>query len=443
MRFDLVTIFPEYFDVLNLSLVGKAQDTGKLSIRVHDLRQWAQGRHLSVDDTPTGGGPGMVMRPDVWGRALDSLLEAGPGETVLAIPTPAGTPLNQRMLEELSAASRVIVLCGRYEGIDSRVAQHYREQPGVKVLEFSLGDYVLNGGEVAALALVEGVGRLVEGVVGNPESVTQESHSDAGLLEGPVYTLPRTWQGRSAPDVLLSGDHARIERFRRDQALRKTVTVRPDMILDLLASGRHFDSRDREVLAGEGFLATVPPATTSFRLISSSEKDLCAVSGLATRTFPLACPVGTPQEEIDAFTGENLTPEALLTEMTEHGARIGVAEVQGEAIAYTLLLPAHPEGALGEGRRLDDCAYVSKCYADASWQGSGVAGALMEWALADAVQAWGSTWSALGTNRGNKRAARFYRRHGYKKDGTRTFEVGGRKHQDDVFVRDLTRIPPD
>ncbi len=442
MRFDLVTIFPEYFDVLNLSLVGKAQDSGKLTIGVHDLRQWAEGRHLSVDDTPTGGGPGMVMRPDVWGRAIDSVLEQGPTETVLAIPTPAGKPLDQRMLAELSRVPRVVVLCGRYEGIDSRVARHYLERPGVKVVEFSLGDYVLNGGEVAALALVEGVGRLIEGVVGNPDSVVQESHSDSGLLEGPVYTSPRTWQGLAVPDVLLSGDHAKIERWRRDQSLRRTANVRPDMISDLLASGRRLDSRDREVLAGEGVLVATPPVSVDFRLVAPNKKDLSAVSDLATRTFPLACPVGTPQREIDAFTGENLTQEALLTEMVEHGARIGVAEVEGEPVAYTLVLPAHPEGALGEGRVLKNCAYVSKCYADAAWQGSGVAGALLEWALADAVRAWGSAWSALGTNRGNKRAARFYRRHGYQKDGTRIFEVGGREHADDVFVRDLTRFPP-
>ncbi len=441
MQFDLITIFPQYFDVLQLSLVGKAQETGKIHAQVHNLRQWAEGRHQSVDDSPAGGGPGMVMRPDVWGRAVDSVLGGEPANTVLAIPTPAGKPLNQRMLEELSKAERIVVLCGRYEGIDSRIAAHYAAQEGVEVLEYSLGDYVLNGGEIAALALVEGVARLVEGVVGNPESVVEESHSEAGLLEGDVYTSPRTWRSLGTPPVLVSGDHARIQRWRRDSALRRTLRTRPDMIAALLSEEGALNSRDREVLAGEGLLPTNPPVPVAFRPVEQDEEDLQLVSRLATRTFPLACPPGTSGEEIDAFTSENLTAQALRAEMGK-GARLGVAEVGGEAIAYTLLLPEHPEGALGEGRTLEDCAYVSKCYADANWQGSGVAGALLEWSLEDAVQAWGSKWSALGTNKGNRRAARFYRRHGYSKDGSRTFEVGGRQHADDVFVRDLTRDPP-
>ena len=214
MRFDVISTFPEFFSVLDLSLVGKARDAGVLDIEVHNLRNWATGKHLSVDDSPSGGGAGMVMRADVWGHAIDDVISEG---AVLAIPTPSGAPLTQRDLERLSTAKQIVIACGRYEGIDARVAEHYRTS-SVEVFEYSLGDYVLNGGEVAAIALVEGVSRLVEGVIGNPESLAEESHSAEGLLEYPVYTLPRSWRGLETPAVLFSGDHSRIRRWRRDQA---------------------------------------------------------------------------------------------------------------------------------------------------------------------------------------------------------------------------------
>ena len=179
MRFDIVSVFPEFFAVLDLSLIGKARERGILDIAVHDLRDWTDDPHRSVDDTPFGGGAGMVMRPDVWGAALDDTLG---DDGVLAVPTPSGAPLTQRMCEDLAAVGHIVLACGRYEGIDARVADHY-EESGVRVVRYSLGDYVLNGGEVAAVALVEAVGRLVPGLVGNPESLVEGSHRAARLLE--------------------------------------------------------------------------------------------------------------------------------------------------------------------------------------------------------------------------------------------------------------------
>ncbi len=227
MRVDVVSIFPEYLAPLGLSLVGKARAAGLLDVRVHDLRDWTDDRHRTVDDTPFGGGAGMVMRPDVWARALDDVLGDG-GHLIL--PTPSGAPFTQRTAEELAAEPHLVVACGRYEGIDARVAEHYRSRADVTVSEVSIGDYVLNGGEVAALVLVEAVGRLVPGVVGNPASLVEESHGEAGLLEYPVYTKPPTWAELSVPEVLLSGHHGKISRWRRDEALRRTDARRPDMI---------------------------------------------------------------------------------------------------------------------------------------------------------------------------------------------------------------------
>ncbi|MBS7160521.1 MAG: tRNA (guanosine(37)-N1)-methyltransferase TrmD, partial [Actinomyces sp.] len=257
MRFDLISIFPDYFAPLRLSLMGKAEDAGLVQLQAHDLREWATGKHRSVDDTPYGGGAGMVMRADVWARALDEVLavplaerdgdgtQASP-RRVLAIPTPSGTPLTQVRVEDLARADQIIVACGRYEGIDARVAEHYREA-GVEVVEFSIGDYVLNGGEVAAMVLTEAVARLLEGFMGNPDSLVEESHSGAGLLEYPVFTKPREFRSLEIPEVLLGGNHAAIERWRRDRAIEKTARVRPDLALSLDASS--LTREDRAMLA--------------------------------------------------------------------------------------------------------------------------------------------------------------------------------------------------
>ena len=248
MRIDVVSIFPDYLSPLELSLVGKARASGLVDVRVHDLRDWATDRHRTVDDTPFGGGAGMVMRPDVWGSALDDVL-AGGGH--LLVPTPSGTPLTQRTAEALALEPHLVIACGRYEGIDARVAAHYSARPDVTVSEYSIGDYVLNGGEVAALVLVEAVVRLLPGFVGNPESLVEESHGAAGLLEYPVYTKPPVWAELEVPEVLLSGHHGRIARWRRDQALVRTASRRPDLVSALDVAG--LDAHDLEVLAEHGW----------------------------------------------------------------------------------------------------------------------------------------------------------------------------------------------
>jgi tRNA (guanine37-N1)-methyltransferase len=226
MRIDVVSIFPAYLEPLGLSLPGKAQRTGVLDLRVHDLRGWAHDRHRTVDDTPYGGGAGMVMRPEPWGEALDELVSDG--AATLVVPSPAGQPLTQRLAARLAAQSRLVVACGRYEGIDQRVLDHAALR--MPVCEVSVGDYVLNGGEAAALVLVEAVVRLLPGFLGNPESLREESHGDQGLLEYPVYTKPASWRGHDVPDVLLSGDHARIAAWRHEQSLRRTAARRPDLL---------------------------------------------------------------------------------------------------------------------------------------------------------------------------------------------------------------------
>jgi len=233
VRIDVVTIFPQYFSPLDLSLIGRARQSGVLQIEVHNLRAWATDRHGTVDDTPYGGGAGMVMRPEPWGRALDSLLlrdQTAAGAAWLVVPTPSGSPFTQRVAAQLAQAPSLIFACGRYEGIDQRVVDHYAER--MPVLELSLGDYVVGGGEVAALAMIEATVRLLPGVVGNPASLIEESYAEPGgsLLEYPVYTKPPAWRGHDVPDVLLSGHHERIARWRRDQALRRTRERRPDLL---------------------------------------------------------------------------------------------------------------------------------------------------------------------------------------------------------------------
>jgi tRNA (guanine37-N1)-methyltransferase len=244
VRIDVVTIFPDYLAPLGLSLVGKAREAGLLEVDVHDLRHWATDRHRTVDDAPMGGGAGMVMRPDVWGAALDELLTDG---AELVVPTPSGEVFTQRTAERLAGVEHLVVACGRYEGIDARVAEHYLAT-GVRVTELSIGDYVLNGGEVAALVVVEAVARLLPGVLGNPESLVEESHGDAGLLEYPVYTRPASWRGLEVPDVLVSGHHANIARWRRDRALERTAQRRPDLVARLDLAG--LDETDRRALDG-------------------------------------------------------------------------------------------------------------------------------------------------------------------------------------------------
>jgi tRNA (guanine37-N1)-methyltransferase len=229
VRIDVVSIFPEYLAPLELSLAGKARERGLLDLHVHDLRDWTHDRHRTVDDTPYGGGAGMVMKPEPWGEALDAVASAGPTPgtaATLVVPTPSGVPFTQATAEELATRAHLVFACGRYEGIDQRVLDHASTR--MEVREISLGDYVLNGGEVAALVIIEAVARLIPGFMGNAESLVEESHQD-GLLEYPVYTKPAQWRGLEVPEVLLSGDHARIASWRRVQALRRTAERRPDL----------------------------------------------------------------------------------------------------------------------------------------------------------------------------------------------------------------------
>ena len=248
MRIDVVTIFPEYLRALDLSLVGKARESGLLDLRVHDLRDWTTDRHRTVDDSPAGGGAGMVMRPDVWGRALDDVVRPG---AELVVPTPSGKLFTQRDAERMVAGAQLVVACGRYEGIDARVVEHFAARDDVRVSELSLGDYVLGGGEVAALVLVEAVARLLPGVLGNPGSLEEESHGADGLLEYPVFTRPASWRGLDVPPVLMSGHHAAIDRWRRDASLERTARRRPDLIAALDPAA--LDAADRAVLERVGW----------------------------------------------------------------------------------------------------------------------------------------------------------------------------------------------
>ena len=250
LQIDVVSIFPDYLAPLRLSLVGKAIERGVLDLRVHDLRDETDDVHRTVDDSPYGGGPGMVMKPEPWGRTLAKVVAGGGPAPAprLVVPTPAGRPFTQALAEELSAEPWLAFACGRYEGIDGRVLDHARRTMAVE--EVSLGDYVLAGGEVAVLVVVEAVARLLPGVLGNAESHQDDSFS-AGLLEGPAFTRPASWRGYDVPAVLRSGDHAAIARHRRDEALRRTARLRPDLLTG------PFDELDRAVLVDAGF---DPPA---------------------------------------------------------------------------------------------------------------------------------------------------------------------------------------
>ncbi|KNY07142.1 tRNA (guanosine(37)-N1)-methyltransferase TrmD [Microbacterium sp. GCS4] len=231
MRIDVVSIFPSYFDGLTLSLLGKARSTGILDLAVHDLRDWTHDRHRTVDDTPYGGGAGMVMKPEPWGAALDDLVTRAPvsDRPTIIFPSPAGEVFTQATARDLSTREHLVFGCGRYEGIDERVFEYAADLGEVRLL--SLGDYVLNGGEVASMAMIEAIGRLIPGVVGNPESLVEESHED-GLLEYPSYTKPSAWRERAVPDVLLSGNHAAIASWRREQQIERTRTRRPDLLAE-------------------------------------------------------------------------------------------------------------------------------------------------------------------------------------------------------------------
>ena len=280
MKIDIVSVFPEYFDVMGLSLMGKAQEKGLLRITAHNLRDWTHDVHHSVDDTPVGGGAGMVMKPSVWAECLDELLGLEPADIeapapnadgdrasdattaqatapteqstpVLIFPNPSAPLFTQRDATELSHAGHLLFGCGRYEGYDARIPEYYRSR-GVDVREYSIGDYVLNGGEVATSVMIEAITRLIPGFMGNSDSIVEESYTGQNaLLEHHQYTKPAEWRGLKVPDILLSGDHGKVDRYRRDEALERTSEIRPDLIerLDCKA----LDKADRKTLIALGW----------------------------------------------------------------------------------------------------------------------------------------------------------------------------------------------
>lgn len=293
MKIDIVSVFPEYFEVLNLSLLGKAQTKGLVEVTAHNLRDWTHDVHHSVDDTPVGGGAGMVMKPEVWSECLDELLQLEPAVVenteniedsadscdtadsgtaqssadaensektdtaqssagpVLIFPNPSAPLFTQQDATELSHADHLLFGCGRYEGYDARIPQYYRAQ-GIDVREYSIGDYVLNGGEVAVSVMLEAITRLLPGFMGNAESIVEESYTgENALLEHRQYTKPAEWRGIKVPDVLLSGNHAKVDRFRRDEALQKTDELRPDLIEALDCT--KLDKADRKTLMALGW----------------------------------------------------------------------------------------------------------------------------------------------------------------------------------------------
>ena len=226
MRIDAITIFPDYFQVLDISLLGKAREKEIIDLRVHDLRDYTHDKHRTVDDSPYGGGAGMLMKPEPWGETFDEILPED-GSAIVIFTSPAGELFKQATAHELAEAEHIVFACGRYEGIDQRVVDYAATKANVRMV--SLGDYVLNGGEVAALAMIEAIARLIPGVIGNAESLVEESHSD-GLLEYPSYTKPSSWRGLQVPDVLLSGNHALIAKWRKEQQIERTKRVRPDLL---------------------------------------------------------------------------------------------------------------------------------------------------------------------------------------------------------------------
>jgi tRNA (guanine37-N1)-methyltransferase len=243
VRVDIISIFPDYFAPLDLSLIGKARTTGLLDLAVHDLRTWTSDVHRTVDDSPYGGGPGMVMRPEPWSQALDAV-----GAGTLVVPSPVGKPFTQADAHELAGLDHLIFACGRYEGIDQRVIDDAAARMPVR--EVSLGDYVLFGGEVAVIVIMEAITRLLPGVLGNADSLTEESHAN-GLLEAPVYTKPAEWRGRAVPEILRSGDHGRIARWRREQSLLRTAASRPDLFAAYPPD--RLDKKDRAAIEQAGF----------------------------------------------------------------------------------------------------------------------------------------------------------------------------------------------
>ena len=374
MRIDVVSIFPEYLDPLRLSLPGKAQAAGLLDVHVHDLRRWTHDRHRTVDDTPYGGGAGMVMRPEPWGEALDELVPetAEPAAAVLVVPTPSGEPFTQQVAAQLAAAERLVLACGRYEGIDQRVLDHAGARMPVR--ELSIGDYVLNGGEVAALVVTEAVVRLLPGFLGNPASLAEESHGPSRLLEYPVYTRPPSWRGHDVPPVLLGGDHARIAAWRHDQALRRTAARRPDLL---------HPSRVLEVAGTELDVRTATPADAGEIL-----------------TLQLACWV------TEARANRTLDIPPLAEE---------VADVQAWLAEWTTFVVRSAGRLVGgvRGRLAGDVWDIGRLMVAPDLRGRGLGRWLLEQVEAAAPPE--ARWYSLFTGSASEDNLRMYHRAGYRR----------------------------
>ncbi|WP_375431208.1 tRNA (guanosine(37)-N1)-methyltransferase TrmD [uncultured Friedmanniella sp.] len=391
MRIDIVSIFPDYLAPLQLSLVGKAARTGLVELAVHDLRDWTHDRHRTVDDTPYGGGAGMVMRPDVWGEALDALVPAADAaaDPLLVVMTPSGERFRQPVAERLAVETHLVIACGRYEGIDARVVEHARGR--MRVLELSVGDYVLNGGEAAALAVVEAVVRLVPGVIGNPESLTEESHAAGhdGLLEYPVYTKPPTWRGLDVPEVLFSGHHGQIAGWRRDQAVARTRERRPD----LLPAGL------RETVIG-------PAEETDAGELWTLQQAAYLVEGRRHGTFDLP-PLTETLDELRAA----LADQTVL--VARSGSRL-IGSVRGEL-----------EGV--------DTWYVGRLMVAPDRQGAGLGGQLMD--RIEELAPPTAQRLRLVTGEHSASNLAFYARRGYR-------DVGRRHHPSSVVVVLEKALPP-
>ena len=370
MRVDVVTIFPDYLAPLGLSLPGRAQASGLLEVHVHDLRRWTHDRHHTVDDSPYGGGAGMVMKPGPWGEALDEVAPAG---ATLVVPTPSGEPFTQALAAELATREHLVLACGRYEGIDQRVVEDAATRWEVR--EVSIGDYVLNGGEVAALAITEAVVRLLPGFMGNAESLTEESHA-AGLLEYPVYTKPATWRGHEVPPVLLSGDHARIAAWRHEQSVRRTVERRPDLL------------HASQTLSGDE-VAEVPGGLVPATLGDAAE----------LLTLQLACWVQEQQANPDAF----IPPL--------HESLADVQAWLGEWTTLVLRSSGRLVGAV-RGRRDGTTWDVGRLMVAPDLQGRGVGRELL--AAIERAAPDGVTGYALFTGAASTRNLRIYTRAGYR-----------------------------
>jgi tRNA (guanine37-N1)-methyltransferase len=390
MRLDFVSIFPDYFAPLRLSLPGKAHRDGLVSVAVHDLRDWTHDRHRTVDDTPYGGGAGMVMRPEPWGEVFDALLadEVAGERITVVVPTPAGTPFKQAHARELAARDRLIFACGRYEGIDQRVIEHLSDR--VEVREVSLGDYVLNGGEVAALAIAEAVIRLLPGFMGNAESLAEESH-EGGLLEYPSYTKPASWRGRDVPAVLLSGDHGAIEAWRADRSRQRTIERRPDLL------ARHASAYD-----GSEELRVATPADAG-----------------EIYTLQRACWVeeqeANPGLTIPALVESLADVTAWLAQWTvlvlrREGRLIGAVRARLEPLPDDPHAPAPAPSA--DGRSQELVWNIGRLMVAPDLHHQGIGRRLLQQAEALAPEA--ATALVLFTGAGSERNLRIYRKAGYR-----------------------------